>query len=80
MGAKQLTPMQIELLKMFNFQHDDELVIELRKVIGDYLQTKIDLELNKLWENGKLNQETLNSIRNEDLHQLMRNHRGSVSN
>ena len=70
--ASTLTPMQKELLKMFDFNHSDDLVIELKKVWGDYLQKKLDEELDRLWDNGVLNQERLNELRHQDLHQMLR--------
>ena len=57
---------------MFNFDHSDELVLELKKVWGDYLQKKIDKELDRLWDEGILNQEKLDELRKQDLHQLLR--------
>lgn len=67
--------MQKELLKMFNFDHSDELVLELKKVWGDYLQKKIDKELDRLWDEGILNQEKLDELRKQDLHQLLREYK-----
>ena len=72
MASENLTPMQKELLKMFNFDHSDEFVAELKQVWGDYLQKKIDEELDRLWDEGILNQEKLDELRHQDLHQKMR--------
>lgn len=68
MDAHQLTPMQIELLKMFNFCHSDEFAKELKLVIGDYLQKKIDEEFNRMNETGEFTRATLESLRNVDFH------------
>lgn len=78
MDATKLTPMQIDLLKLFSFNHSDEFAKELREVLGRFLQKKLDMELDKLWDDGTLNQEKLDQIRKEDLHQSLRNH-GSAS-
>lgn len=64
--------MQKELLKMFSFDHSDEFVMEIKKVLGDYLQKKIDKELDRLWDEGTLNQEKLDELRHQDLHQMLR--------
>ena len=79
MATQSLTPMQKELLKMFNFNHSDEFVIELKKVWGDYLQKKIDDELDRLWDEGILNQEKLDELRHKDLHQMLRDHAKTCS-
>lgn len=68
MEAQRLTPMQIDLLRMFSFNHTDEFAIEIKEVLGEYLQKKIDIRLDALWEDGKFNQEVLNKIRKEDIH------------
>ena len=72
MESGSLTPMQTELLKMFNFNHSDELVMELKQVWGDYLQKKIDEELDRLWDEGVLSQERMNELRHQDLHKMLR--------
>ena len=74
MASQTLTPMQKELLKMFSFDHSDEFVIELKKVWGEYLQKKIDKELDRLWDQGVLNQEKLDELRHQDLHQMLRDY------
>ena len=74
MKAKKLTPVQIDLLRMFSFDHSDEFAKEIKEVLGNYLQSKLDDELDKLWDNGTLNQEKLDQIRKEDLHQTLRQH------
>ena len=77
MEAKKLTPVQIDLLRMFSFDHSDEFANEIKELLGNYLQRKLDEELDKLWDNGTLNQEKLDQIRKEDLHQTLRQHGSS---
>ena len=72
MEAQKLTPVQIDLLRMFSFNHSDEFAVEIKEVLGNYLQHKLDEELDLLWDNGTLNQEKLDQIRNEDLHLTLR--------
>lgn len=78
MEAKKLTPVQIDLLRMFPFDHSEEFAKEIKEVLGKYLQHKLDNELDRLWDDGTLNQEKLDQIRKEDLHQTLRQH-GSFS-
>ena len=77
MESGSLTPMQKELLKMFNLNHSDEYVIEIKKAICEYYQKKIDKEFDRLFEEGKLTMEMIESWTNEDLHREMRENRNA---
>ncbi|MDE6577537.1 MAG: hypothetical protein K2J82_03820 [Muribaculaceae bacterium] len=77
MATTVLTPTQRELLKLFAYDHSEEFAVELKKIINNYLQSIIDAESERLWEEGILDQERLDEIRKEDLHATMRNY-GSV--
>ena len=72
MASSYLTPLQINFLKLFSVDQSDEFVMEIKKVINDYLQKKIDDEMDKLFIEGKLSMEYLNSLTNEKLHKEMR--------
>ena len=73
--AQTLTPLQVNFLKLFSVDRSDEFVMEIRKVINDYLQKKIDDEMDRLFAEGKLSMEYLNSLTNEKIHQEMRERR-----
>lgn len=75
MESTNLTPMQKELLKMFSFDHSDEYAREIKKVLCDYYQKKIDKEFERLFDQGILTMEMIESWTNEDLHKEMREHR-----
>lgn len=77
MASQPLTPMQKELLKMFSFDHSDEYAMEIKKIICDYYQKKIDKEFDKLFAEGKLSMEYLDSLTNEKIHQEMREKRNA---
>ncbi|MDE6009713.1 MAG: hypothetical protein K2G90_10950 [Muribaculaceae bacterium] len=77
MATSVLTPTQRELLKLFAYDHSEEFALELKKVINAHLQTIIDAESERLWDEGILNQEQLDELRKEDLHATIRNY-GSV--
>lgn len=72
MASQSLTPLQVNFLKLFSVDHSDEFVLELKKVYDDYLQKKIDVELDRLWDEGIINQEKLDQWRYEDVHELLR--------
>lgn len=63
--------MQQELLKMFSFDHSDEYAKEIKSVLTRHFLSKIDEEMDLLWSNGVLNQEKLDSMMKEDLHQCL---------
>ena len=75
MASQALTPLQVNFLKLFSVDRSDEFVMEIRKVINDYLQKKIDDEMDRLFEERKLTMEYLNSLTNEKIHQEMRERR-----
>ena len=75
MANGHLTPMQLELLKMFSFDQSDEFVIEVKKALCEYFQKKIDKEFDRLFDEGKLSMEMIESWSNEDLHKEMRERR-----
>ena len=70
--SQTLTPLQVNFLKLFSVDRSDEFVMEIRKVINDYLQKKIDDEMDRLWEEGVITQEKLDQWRYEDVHELLR--------
>lgn len=79
MNAHAITPMQQELLKMFSFDHSDEYAKEIKEVLTRHFLSNVENETDRLWDNGILNQEKLDSIRTEDLHNYMKRH-GSACN
>ena len=45
---------QGEILNMMPFLKDENTFVMLKKVISDFFAQKADEELNRLWENGSL--------------------------
>ena len=78
MASQSLTPLQVNFLKLFSVDHSDEFVLEIKKVINDYLQKKIDDEIDRLWDEGRITKEKLDQWRHEDVHELLRKN-GKVS-
>lgn len=72
METSTLTPMQRELLTMFSFDHSDEYVVEIKKAICEHYQKKIDKEFERLFKEGELTMEMIESWTNEDLHKDIR--------
>lgn len=75
MKAKTLTPLQINFLRLFSVDSSDEFVLEIKRVLNDHFQKKIDNEFDRLFQEGKLSMEIINSWTNEGLHEELRNAR-----
>lgn len=54
---------QIQLLDMMSFVKRKETLASLRQVISDYFANKADKELEKLWANGSLDDEKIESFK-----------------
>ena len=68
-------PVQIHLLKMFQRKKSEADLLEVKKVLSDYYAKKLNDHLNKLWDEGILDQKRLDEINEMDLHEFMRNNR-----
>ena len=68
MEAAALTPTQVHLLKLFSFNNSEEYAREIQMVLTNHFQKKLDEEADRLWDEGILNQEKLDEIRQTDLH------------
>ena len=66
--ATTLNPTQLHLLKLFSFNNSEEYALEVQDVLTKHFQEKLDTESDRLWDEGILNQEALDQIRQEDLH------------
>ena len=67
MKAIQLSPAQLTLRESFAHMQTQEEADELSRVIRDYYARKLDEELEKLWEDGTLNQQKLDELSGQHL-------------
>lgn len=58
-----LNPAQMQLLDMMSFVKTPEALHELNKVISDYFVQKADDEMNRMWDEGTLSEEHIESFR-----------------
>jgi hypothetical protein len=65
-------PIQIELLRMFERNNSEAELREVQSVISNYYAKKLDAQLDKLWDEGVLDQKRLDEINGMDLHEWMR--------
>ena len=62
--AFSLNQAQLQLLDMMSFIKTPEALRDLNKVISDYFVKKADEEMTKMWNEGTLNEEKIESFRN----------------
>ena len=61
--AFSLNQAQLQLLDMMSFIKTPEALRDLNKVISDYFVKKSDEEMTKMWNEGTLNEEKIESFR-----------------
>ena len=66
--AKTLTPTQMHLLNLFAFDNSDEFANEVRTVLTNHFQAKLEKEVDRLWEEGVFSDEILDKWMEEDFH------------
>lgn len=67
MAATALNSTQVHLLQMFQVDHSQRGLEELKELLYSYYSKKMDESLNALWDSGALNQERLDEINQMDL-------------
>lgn len=67
MNTKSLNQAQLCLLEAFAGACSEEEVNELTRVIRDYYARKLEDELERLWDNGTLDQQKLDELRGQHL-------------
>lgn len=68
MASTVLNEAQLELLRMVSVFNTPEAVTELKQAISNYFAQKAEEEIDRLWEDGILNQEKLDELRHKNLH------------
>jgi hypothetical protein len=66
-AAKQLSNLQLELLKVFSFDLDETQIIEIRDLLAKYFAEKATEEMDKLWEENNWNENTIQDWSNEHM-------------
>ncbi len=65
--TKKLTNLQIELVKMFEYQLEEQQLLQVKDLLARYFAEEASKEMDKLWvENGWTNQ-TMHEWANEHL-------------
>ena len=55
------------ILESFAGATDEQELYDLMDVIRDFYARRLEAEMNRLWDNGTLNQEALDQLKNEHL-------------
>ena len=61
MASTVFNPIQQHLLKMFAYDSSEEHLLEIKQVLTEYLARRVDQEMNQLWDEGKISEETIES-------------------
>lgn len=67
MQQQVINPAQYELLNVLSCINREEDVAELKSVIVNFLNTRLQKEIDSLWENGTLNSEEVAAWDNEHM-------------
>ena len=63
----QISPAQYELLNILSCINKDEDLVELKTVIVQFLNTRLQKEIDKLWDNGTLTEEKVAAWEHEHM-------------
>ncbi|NBC07206.1 MAG: hypothetical protein GVY26_08435 [Bacteroidetes bacterium] len=66
-AAKQLSNLQLELLKVFSFDLDEGQLIEIRDLLAKYFAEKATEEMDKLWEENHWDEGVIKEWSNEHM-------------
>ena len=70
MKTTAFNPIQIHLLRMFEYENSSKSLEELKEVLYQYYARRMEESLDALWGEGMLDQKRLDEIDGMDLHQL----------
>lgn len=62
---------QMMILESFAGAIDEQELNDLMDVIRDFYARRLEAEMNRLWDNGALNQEALDQLKNEHLRTIL---------
>lgn len=61
--ATTLNEAQLQILDMMSFIKSEETLNDLKKVISDFFAQQAQNEIDRLWENGELNEAKVEDFR-----------------
>ncbi len=66
-GTQKLSNLQLELIKTFSYQLDDTQLLEIKDILSKYFAEKATQEMDKLWDENKWTNATMDTWANEHL-------------
>ncbi len=57
--TKRLTNLQIELIKLFEYQVEDSQLLEIKDILARYFAAEATKEMDKLWQQNDWTNETM---------------------
>ena len=67
MQTQKLTNLQLELLKVFSYQLNQQQLTDIKKLLANYFAEQATQEMDKLWEENNLDNNTMTTWANEHL-------------
>ena len=67
MQTQKLSNLQLELLKVFSYQLDNQQLVDIKKLLSNYFAEQATQEMDKLWEENNWDSETMTDWANEHL-------------
>lgn len=64
MQTSVFSPVQLEIIDMMSFVKTQDSLLQLKQAISDFFVQKAQLEIDRLWQTGELNEEKVESFRN----------------
>ena len=69
----KLTNVQIELLKLFQYNLPEEQLVEIKNILAKYFAKTATAEMDKLWEENNWNNDLMQEWANENLSTISEN-------
>ncbi len=67
MQPQKLTNLQLELLKVFSYQLNQQQLSDIKNLLANYFAQQATQEMDKLWEENNWDDNTMKSWANEHL-------------
>ncbi len=61
----KLTNLQLELIKMFKYNLSENQLIELKDLLSNYFVSKVDFEMDKVWNDKNWTNSTMENLANQ---------------
>lgn len=63
----RLTNLQLELIKLFNYNLSKKQLLDVKDLLGKYFAARATMEMEKVWDEKGLTNETMDAWLNEHL-------------